>query len=323
MKRKVVKQGPATFMISLPSKWVKKNDIKRGDEMDVEEEGPSLIVRKENEKGARGVKQVVLDMGNMNRTLLDRYFAEFYVSGVEEIVVQLKSNILSDYKHDCNIEVNKYIKKLIDRFIGMEIISKTKERIIIQSLIPYEKFEKDKVVQNRVYFLIKEFLEEFVSALDGNFAGFHSRAYDYHDNIVKFIYYCLRLLNFSDILEEKKNRLFGLFMVIDKIIDKIRHTSERVFEMKKITPKIKRYLKEIFAVFTDQFDMVLKENYDVIGIDSWIKRRYDLVKKINSEKFSEEELRVISECKLMTDTSNDFIETFIALNMDRYVEKAA
>ena len=36
MKRKVVKQGKSTLMISLPSKWVKDNNINRGDEIDLQ-----------------------------------------------------------------------------------------------------------------------------------------------------------------------------------------------------------------------------------------------------------------------------------------------
>ena len=33
MQRKVIQQGPSTLMVSLPSKWVKENNIKKGEEL--------------------------------------------------------------------------------------------------------------------------------------------------------------------------------------------------------------------------------------------------------------------------------------------------
>ena len=167
--------------------------------------------------------------------------------------------------------------------------------------------------------LIKEFLDEFVSAINNDFKKFHLKSYDYHDNIAKFSNYYLRLLLFSELPENKKTSLSELFVVVDKMIDKVRHTSERINEMKKITSKIKKYIKEIFGFFIEEFDAVLKKNYSLKELDALIKKRYAVVKKINSEKFTDAEIKVISECKILLDTINDFCETYAALNIEKYV----
>ena len=44
MKRKVIKQGPATLMISLPSKWAKNIGLKQGDEVELIEKGNGLLI---------------------------------------------------------------------------------------------------------------------------------------------------------------------------------------------------------------------------------------------------------------------------------------
>lgn len=44
MKRRVIKHGPSTYTISLPSKWVKQHNIKKGDELDLNMLGPMLQV---------------------------------------------------------------------------------------------------------------------------------------------------------------------------------------------------------------------------------------------------------------------------------------
>ena len=37
MKRKIVKQGSATMTISLPATWIKKFNLKVGDELEIDE----------------------------------------------------------------------------------------------------------------------------------------------------------------------------------------------------------------------------------------------------------------------------------------------
>jgi hypothetical protein len=37
IKRKVILHGPSTLTVSLPSKWVKNHNIKKGDELNIEE----------------------------------------------------------------------------------------------------------------------------------------------------------------------------------------------------------------------------------------------------------------------------------------------
>ena len=53
MRRKLVKQGNATLMISLPSKWAKENKLDKGDEIILNEYGRDLIVSTEEVKKER------------------------------------------------------------------------------------------------------------------------------------------------------------------------------------------------------------------------------------------------------------------------------
>lgn len=47
MKRKLVQQGLSTLMVSLPSTWVKEQELKKGDEVFCEEEEGNLIISKD------------------------------------------------------------------------------------------------------------------------------------------------------------------------------------------------------------------------------------------------------------------------------------
>ena len=49
-KRKVSLIGPSTLMVSLPSKWVKEFGVKKGDEINITENGPNLLLESQKLK---------------------------------------------------------------------------------------------------------------------------------------------------------------------------------------------------------------------------------------------------------------------------------
>ena len=319
MKRKLNKVGNNTLTISLPMKWVKQHSLKPGDELTLVEEDRNLLLSMD--QPLRKVKRATLDLDKFNKMMVNRFLQELYRQGVEEIVIRYTRPDLVDYKSKGRkyVPVTQYIKKVIERFIGLEITSQTKGKIVIQSLMTHDEEEKIDVIKRRIFYLIKEYLEEFISAMDHDFSEFHEKNYDYHDNIVKFICYYLRLLNFSKQPSEIKSRLFGLYTIIDKMIDKLRHTAERVNSQKKVTKRTKEMLQMIFDLFLEQFDAVLKENLSTLQLEKLIRKRYEVVHQINSKKLSDEEMHVLLECKIMMDTIVDFSETYVALHMQDYM----
>ena len=44
MRRNVILMGGKTYVLSLPSNWIKKYRIQKGEELDVEERGNQIIV---------------------------------------------------------------------------------------------------------------------------------------------------------------------------------------------------------------------------------------------------------------------------------------
>jgi len=44
MKRKIIKLGTATLVVSLPSKWTKKFNLKSGNDLELEEANSNLII---------------------------------------------------------------------------------------------------------------------------------------------------------------------------------------------------------------------------------------------------------------------------------------
>lgn len=320
MKRKLVRQGKSALTITLPAQWANRYNLKAGDEVELVEDGQSMVVT----TGPLDYrfKSLALHVDGLNNLTLNRHLDEFYRLGAQEVILTFEKGILSNYKDGKELRIDGYIKEKIDRFIGMEVFSQTSSKMVLQSLLHGEDLEKIEPVRNRIFFLIKELLDEFRQAMDHEFSTFHSVMDMRHENIVKFINYYLRLLNFSKLPEEQKSRLFSLFTLISLVLDKLRHTSSKVNEMKHITDKVKQRLGSIFSFFIEQFDAVLQKNYSLEDLGALIKKRYDIVHALNQERFTLEESKVILESNLLLNTINEFTTCFAALNLERYIKKS-
>jgi len=87
VKRKVIQIANSTQLVSLPRKWALQHGIKKGDEIDVQEEGNRIIVSTE--------KDYEVNMVDLNTERLDimipRFIHALYKKGVDDIKVTFHS----------------------------------------------------------------------------------------------------------------------------------------------------------------------------------------------------------------------------------------
>jgi len=83
IKRKIVLHGPSTLTISLPATWVKKFNIKKGDELDIAEHGKELRINLEKEFSPEIKEICVGDLKRLGKT----YLTASYRQGYDEIKI--------------------------------------------------------------------------------------------------------------------------------------------------------------------------------------------------------------------------------------------
>ncbi len=121
MKRKVVRQGAATLMVSLPSKWAQKVHLKKGDEVDIEESDGNLVISKE----AKAVKrQTSIDISNYSESSIRVALWNSYRAGYGKIIVNF------DDEKQYGI-VKDVIKNYI---VGFDVTKKEKNSCIIENI---------------------------------------------------------------------------------------------------------------------------------------------------------------------------------------------
>ena len=83
MKRKIVQHGSSSLTVSLPFSWAQKHGLSKGDEIEVEERGHSLIIHSKDKPTLSKATFVIDDKNKFLR----RYIISLYKQGYDEIEI--------------------------------------------------------------------------------------------------------------------------------------------------------------------------------------------------------------------------------------------
>ncbi len=218
MKRKVVKHGPSSLIISLPSKWAKKNNIKGGDELDVIEKQNSLEIAT---KSLPQDLSVTIDITNLDRTSILVYLQSMYRKGYDEINVHFKNPKTTHFRMKEEVQVLTVIQNIITRFIGVEIVKQTRDFVQIRQIS--EDSKKDfAVLMKRTGSLIIESFEEFERCLKEKDEDTYPVEH-HHMIVTKFINYCMRLVSKGAVKDTTDAlTIYKTLSVFDKIMDLLK-----------------------------------------------------------------------------------------------------
>ena len=86
MRRKIVKHGPSSFIVSLPLKWIRKHNLSKGDEVDVEEMEENVVISTEYKEKC---ERADLDMNDTKEMTIQKVCA-LYKRGIDEKVLALR-----------------------------------------------------------------------------------------------------------------------------------------------------------------------------------------------------------------------------------------
>lgn len=165
--RKIQKVGYSTMTVSLPSEWIRQNQIKQGDIVFIfpERDGTLRIVPAHVAQKEEAAEHIINVDVCGEEGLLERIIVGSYILGRD--VIRLKSSKRIEKEHI--EEVRKVVRKLI----GLGILEETQNNILLQCSIDPEKFKIDMLIR-RLSLIASTILSEALQALEeGNEALAH------------------------------------------------------------------------------------------------------------------------------------------------------
>ncbi|MAG91676.1 hypothetical protein CMO83_03300 [Candidatus Woesearchaeota archaeon] len=231
IKRKVIQIANSTQLISLPRKWSQKYGIKKGDEIEVEENGSKITVRTDK---SFSVEKAELNIDNLDPMVL-RSVTALYKRGVDEIKITFNKP-----------ELIKSIQDAIGKeAVGYEITEQGKDYCIIKHVSgELEDFEP---VLRRTFLLLISMANESLESIKRNdFDNLKNVAFLEEANN-RFTTNCRRFLNKKGYKDSRKlGPLYYIIEEIENIADQYKYLCYHIYKYRNKKIKLNKEILEIF-----------------------------------------------------------------------------
>lgn len=180
MQRKLIQLSPSTNVVSLPSAWIKANNLKKGTDIFLHEAENNLIisVHPHNEQ-----KEITIDVSELPTKLVWVTINAAYVTGYDSIIVNTKDQ-----------EQTAYMSNVVRYFPGMIIYDERNKSVTFKDLGQETDISVDKIIM-RLFHLITTFFEDGITAIKqkdwATLADMKKRDY----TINSYVAYCFRHIN--------------------------------------------------------------------------------------------------------------------------------
>ncbi len=220
MKRKVIQIAESTQLISLPRKWAQQFNVKKGDELDVEEQDNRVIISTSNETHLETAELNIDDL----EPLTARVIHALYKRGLDEIKIYTK-----------NQQQLEIVQQALGKeTVGFEIVEQGTNFCLIKNVSGnIEEFDQ---LLKRTFLMLITIAEEGLKAIK-------DRNYDYLRNIAlleesnnRFTTSCRRYLNKKGHSEYKVGPVYFIVESLENTADQLKYMYTN---LSKTNPKIK------------------------------------------------------------------------------------
>ena len=312
IKRKIVQHGPSTLIISLPSRWVKAHNLKKGDELEVKEEENSVIVS--TEKG-KTLSNVNVDVTDLDRTSLMRLIRSLYKLGYHEVDLNFKHQMITHLRLEKERPVISVVHEEVNKLSGLEVIQQREKSCLLKALsvMDYSEFE---TVLRRIFLLVIDASNDLLKGAEKRDEVLLSTVVnEKHDTIIKFSSFCIRLLHVRGYKDNKKTlSLHHILSVMDRVIDKLRAVAWNLIYLKPaISKNARQTMEDLHQMIRYFYELFYKfENSKVHQI---FELRYKVRKEIrrNYNDLSKKEIVIVAQLEGLIGLVVDMVESRMAM----------
>jgi phosphate uptake regulator len=258
MKRKVVKLGPSTLVISLPAKWTKETGIVAGKELEIIENSDGLQIQFGEKVKER--KEISINITNYSNAAVKNHLTHLYRTGLDKITLQ---NIKPE-KHALVTETTR------DLLLGFEVTQKEEKQWTLENIVEPvdQKFE---TILKRCFFTIKESITLTLNSFKNNEFNIDEiqALRIQHD---KFILFCKRILT----------KRYSNYALNWELLTFLTHIQHAIYYLYKHTEKYKsktnatllKYLDELQEYFDYYYNANYSNDMDMIVKINDLRNRY-------------------------------------------------
>jgi len=241
LKRKTILLAGKTLVVSLPNKWVKEWAVKKGQELELVENGPSITVKTDSEKID---KKATVNISNNTERAIRWILSSLHKKGYDEIEIQYATPQQADI-------VQELLK---DLFMGFAIVQQGEKIITVKTVSKDMKETFDQVLR-RTFLITLSLAENTLHALnEGKEATQYLHLEKTNNQLTNF---CQRLLNkYGHEDPSHTTFMYVILWNLEKVADDYKYIikqkpkcCEESLELMERTNKMLRSYYELFYKF--------------------------------------------------------------------------
>lgn len=243
MRRKVIQIADSTQLVSLPRKWAQGHNIKKGDEIEIEELGKKLMLSIKNEPQ--------LELATLKYTTADKFIKRpismLYKLGYDEIDVHFDDPTVMDL-----------IQKEMQRLVGFEIVGQSRDGCTIKSVATASDSEFDPILRRIFLMLISMAKDSYALIAEKQFNQLKELT-KLEETNNKLTLFCMRLLSKNGYSDYKKTALiYNVVCHLEYLADEFR---DLCFYLMNNKPKISKKALDCYKAACDQLEFFYKMFY--------------------------------------------------------------
>ncbi len=271
MKRKINLVGNTTLTVSLPSKWVKKNNLKKGDELEIDENGQQLII---NPKAVRKkLSEITINFDDKATTsLVWRYMKSAYTHGYDIMKVNFARKTLP-YTSKDSIVVNKkeistdeFIHLIANRMFGIGILERSESGFILKDVGIDTNVDINELTK-RISLQVKVLAEKVLCAIESGDKNDYNNVVVVENNINNLEDYGTRILNKKNKYEAVYSDKYLFLSFLENIGDMFFMIFEKVviYDL-PFTKEAKKYYLELINKYEKLHNTVWYNKKDIQNV---------------------------------------------------------
>lgn len=299
MKRKVIQLAGKTYVVTLPNEWIKQWGIKKGEELEVKDVGPKLIVSTEQ---VRNLKRGVVDVNEATEQTLKWILSSMHKKGYDEIELQTS-----------NEEHSKIVDDMLrNSFMGLTVINKTPKSIIIGA-VSRELDDQLQTIVRRAFLVTVQMCEEISQIAKTNSLEKIDQVLSLEKMNNQLTNFVERVLNKKGLDDPIKNSfLYVIIWNLEKIGDQLKKIVLEIQKRKSIDKNSQILLEKTSVFFRDYYNIFY--NFNIKSLIKFSEDFKNLKNEIEKEFEKTKNPLILSYLHSTIIKISEFISSTFALN---------
>jgi len=335
--RRLQETGRASFIVSLPKRWVLDLGLRKGSLIRVWRQQDGSLLMTTGELATRQLpSEGMIDIApGVDPLSLARRLIALYLVGLSTIVLRSEASELSP-------EIRDTVRELVRRkLVGTEIVSESSGEMVLQVLLSYPELTAESALR-RMITIADQMHRDSIIALCEEKRDLAAQVLKSDDEVDRFGFYIVRLLK-QAIEDQRLLKEIGLdsprdclgYRLIAKSVERIADHSAMIAEhstelRETLTPRLAGRIKELSescsGLFQDASQALFKNDYSMA--DNVLARQdrartleTEIEKQIYRQNLSPEDisgLRLILESlRRIGEYANDIAEIVLNLTVNK------